>query len=91
MMTRVAAGEWAPSGVRVNAIAPGIQRTPMWDDDVERGAIDEPFYLRTVPMGRIGDPADVGKLAVYSARTTPPTSPAPASRSTAACTSIPAG
>ena len=45
------------SGVRVNAIAPGIQRTPMWDADVARGAIDEPFYLRTVPMGRIGDPA----------------------------------
>ena len=65
MMTRVAAGEWAPSGVRVNAIAPGIQRTPMWDADVERGAIDEPFYLRTVPMGRIGDPREVGKLAVY--------------------------
>ena len=65
MMTRVAAGEWAPSGVRVNAIAPGIQRTPMWDADVERGAIDEPFYLRTVPMGRIGDPREVGRLAVY--------------------------
>jgi NAD(P)-dependent dehydrogenase (short-subunit alcohol dehydrogenase family) len=65
MMTRVAAGEWAANGVRVNAIAPGIQRTPMWDADVERGAIDEPFYLRTVPMGRIGDPREVGKLAVY--------------------------
>jgi NAD(P)-dependent dehydrogenase (short-subunit alcohol dehydrogenase family) len=65
MMTRVAAGEWAGSGVRVNAIAPGIQRTPMWDADVARGAIDEPFYLRTVPMGRIGDPREVGKLAVY--------------------------
>ena len=65
MMTRVAAGEWAGSGVRVNAIAPGIQRTPMWDADVERGAIDEQLYLRTVPMGRIGDPREVGKLAVY--------------------------
>ena len=53
------------SGVRVNAIAPGIQRTPMWDQDVARGAIDEPFYLRTVPMGRIGDPREVGRLAVY--------------------------
>jgi NAD(P)-dependent dehydrogenase (short-subunit alcohol dehydrogenase family) len=65
MMTRVAAGEWAGSGVRINAIAPGIQRTPMWDADVARGAIDESFYLRTVPAGRIGDPSEVGKLAVY--------------------------
>jgi NAD(P)-dependent dehydrogenase (short-subunit alcohol dehydrogenase family) len=65
MMTQVAAGEWAPSGVRVNAIAPGIQRTPMWDADVALGVIDEPFYLRTVPMGRMGDPREVGKLAVF--------------------------
>src|SRR4029079_12745425 len=65
MMTRVAAGEWAGRGVRVNAIAPGIQRTPMWDADVARGAIDEAFYPRTVPMGRIGEPREVGKLAVY--------------------------
>ena len=28
MMTRVAAAEWAPYGVRANAIAPGVQRTP---------------------------------------------------------------
>ena len=62
---RTCANQLGPKGVRVNAIAPGIQRTPMWDDDVERGAIDEPFYLRTVPMGRIGDPREVGRLAVY--------------------------
>jgi NAD(P)-dependent dehydrogenase (short-subunit alcohol dehydrogenase family) len=31
----------------------------------ERAAVDEPFSLRTVPMGRIGDPREVGKLAVH--------------------------
>src|SRR6202007_696949 len=31
MMTKVAAGEWTREGVRVNAVAPGVQRTPMWD------------------------------------------------------------
>jgi NAD(P)-dependent dehydrogenase (short-subunit alcohol dehydrogenase family) len=65
MMTRIAAGEWAPHGVRVNAIAPGILRTPMWDEDVARGAIDEDFYVGVVPMRRLGTPAEVGKLAVY--------------------------
>jgi NAD(P)-dependent dehydrogenase (short-subunit alcohol dehydrogenase family) len=65
MMTSVAAGEWAGKGVRVNCIAPGILRTPMWDSDVARGAIDEPFYLGVVPAGRIGDPRDVGKMVVY--------------------------
>ena len=65
MMTKVAAGEWAGDGVRVNAIAPGVLRTPMWDADVARGAIDEEFYLEVVPMHRLGTPAEVGKLVVF--------------------------
>jgi NAD(P)-dependent dehydrogenase (short-subunit alcohol dehydrogenase family) len=65
MMTRVAAGEWTRDGVRVNAIAPGVQRTPMWDADVASGVIDESLYLDLVPAGSLGDPADVGKLAAY--------------------------
>ena len=54
MMTQVAAGEWAPHGVRVNAIAPGVLRTPMWDADVARGAIDEQFYIDTRPRASPG-------------------------------------
>jgi NAD(P)-dependent dehydrogenase (short-subunit alcohol dehydrogenase family) len=65
MMTKIAAGEWAPSGVRVNAIAPGVLRTPMWDADVARGAIDEQLYLDIVPMHRLGMPSEVGKLVVF--------------------------
>jgi NAD(P)-dependent dehydrogenase (short-subunit alcohol dehydrogenase family) len=65
MMTKVAAGEWTSEGIRVNAVAPGVERTPMWDDDVARGAIDEQLYLDTVPAGDLGDPADVGRLAAY--------------------------
>jgi len=65
MMTKVAAGEWAPFGVRVNAIAPGVLRTPMWDADVARGAIDEQLYMDVVPAHRLGQPWEVGKLIVY--------------------------
>lgn len=67
MMTRVAAGEWAPHGVRVNAIAPGVMRTSMWDADVARGVLDEPYYLETIPARRLGDPSEVGRLAVFLA------------------------
>jgi NAD(P)-dependent dehydrogenase (short-subunit alcohol dehydrogenase family) len=67
MMTHVAAGEWAPHGVRVNAIAPGVMRTPMWDADVARGVLDEPYYLETIPARRLGDPSEVGRLAVFLA------------------------
>ena len=65
MMTKIAAGEWASEGVRVNAICPGVLRTPMWDADVARGAIDEQFYVDVVPAHRLGMPSEVGKLAVY--------------------------
>jgi NAD(P)-dependent dehydrogenase (short-subunit alcohol dehydrogenase family) len=67
MMTQIAAGEWAQYGIRVNAIAPGVLRTPMWDADVARGAIDEQKYLDVVPAGRLGTPPEVGELAVYLA------------------------
>ncbi len=65
MMTKVAAAEWAPYGVRANAIAPGVQRTPMWDVDVELGVVDEERVLRVTPAGRLGDPKEVGKLTVF--------------------------
>jgi NAD(P)-dependent dehydrogenase (short-subunit alcohol dehydrogenase family) len=65
MMTKVAAGEWTPEGVRVNAVTPGVLRTPMWDADVARGAIDESLYVNVVPAHEIGDPADVGRLVAY--------------------------
>jgi NAD(P)-dependent dehydrogenase (short-subunit alcohol dehydrogenase family) len=67
MMTQVAAGEWAPHGVRVNAIAPGVLKTPMWDIDVGRGIIDEEAVLEKVPMHRLGLPSEVGKLVVFLA------------------------
>lgn len=65
MMTRVAASEWAPYGVRCNAIAPGVQKTPMWDEDVRLGVIDEQHVLDVTPAGRLGDPHEIGRLAVY--------------------------
>jgi NAD(P)-dependent dehydrogenase (short-subunit alcohol dehydrogenase family) len=65
MMTQVAAGEWAPHGVRANAIAPGVLKTPMWDTDVARGTIDEAAVLEIVPMHRLGLPSEVGKLVVF--------------------------
>ncbi|MQA24473.1 MAG: glucose 1-dehydrogenase [Micromonosporaceae bacterium] len=67
MMTQVAAGEWAPYGVRCNAIAPGVQKTPMWDQDVAAGVCDEEKVLAVTPAGRLGRPEEVGKLAVFLA------------------------
>ena len=65
-MTKSAALEAASSGVRVNAVAPGPIATGMLDrftGTAERKAA----LLKTVPLGRVGDPADIARAAVFLA------------------------
>jgi 2-deoxy-D-gluconate 3-dehydrogenase len=65
-LTRVLALEAARFNVRVNAIAPGYFRTDMNApvlDDPEMG----PKILRRIPMRRVGQPEELGPLAVYLA------------------------
>ena len=63
-LTKSLAKECAPVGVRVNCIAPGVIATDMGDRMLK-------FYgealLNTIPLGRPGQPADIGKAAVYLA------------------------
>jgi NAD(P)-dependent dehydrogenase (short-subunit alcohol dehydrogenase family) len=58
-MTRAMALDLAPYGIRVNAIVPGLIRTYDIDEATaaERGAV--------VPMGRLGDPADIAGPTVF--------------------------
>jgi gluconate 5-dehydrogenase len=65
--TRAVAADWAPSGVTVNAIAPGGFMT-----DANRRWFREKPALRQeiealIPMGRLGEPDEIGALAVYLA------------------------
>jgi NAD(P)-dependent dehydrogenase (short-subunit alcohol dehydrogenase family) len=66
-MTRVLAVEWSSHGVRVNCIAPGFIATPMSararDSDPARKA----RVLSRTPMGRLGEPADVARAALFLA------------------------
>lgn len=65
--TRATAADWAPSGVTVNAILPGGFLT----DPNKRWRQTHPAVIaefeRNIPMGRLGDPDDLGPLAVYLA------------------------
>lgn len=65
--TRAAAADWAPHGVTVNAICPGLFMT----EPNRRWARERPeaieHVLAGIPMGRAGDPEDLGPLAVYLA------------------------
>ncbi len=65
-LTRNAAIEWAGSGVRVNAIVIGIVMTPASEaalpDDASREAT-----ARSVPLGRIGEPAEAANAILFLA------------------------
>jgi 3-oxoacyl-[acyl-carrier protein] reductase len=58
------AREVARHGIYVNAVAPGMMRTDMAHDALEQ---DEAKYLERIPLGRIGDPAEVANLIVFLA------------------------
>lgn len=62
--TKVAAAEFAPLGIRVNAVAPGLTRTPMSEGGFLSGRMLEEFLART-PLGRPGEPDDVGKVVAF--------------------------
>jgi NAD(P)-dependent dehydrogenase (short-subunit alcohol dehydrogenase family) len=64
-MTRQMALELAPHGIRVNAIAPGITDTAQ----PRYGSTEEEIEAagRTIPLGRIAQPEDIARAAVFLA------------------------
>lgn len=67
MLTRILAREWAPHGIRVNAVAPGYVLTPMMRDMIERGERDPGSLLDRTPMHIMLDPTEVAEAVVYLA------------------------
>ena len=67
MMTQVLAIEWASRGIRVNAVAPGVVRTPLTEELLGSGTIDEAFYVERIPVGRLGSPDEIARSVVFLA------------------------
>ncbi|NOX61046.1 MAG: glucose 1-dehydrogenase [Chloroflexi bacterium] len=66
MLTRALAVEWAPHGIRVNAIAPTWFYTPM-----SKHILDDPEKLaekvKSIPLGRVGQDDDIVGAAIFLA------------------------
>ncbi len=62
--TKSSAKELASRNILVNAIAPGFIQTPMTQHLPEEIKNN---YLKSVPLGRFGEPHDVAKVAVFLA------------------------
>ncbi|MFT3722927.1 MAG: glucose 1-dehydrogenase [Hyphomonadaceae bacterium] len=65
-LTRVLAVEWGKLGVRVNAIAPGLIQTDM-TSYLWKGETGAAYVARRIPLGRIGQPRDIGGAVVFLA------------------------
>jgi NAD(P)-dependent dehydrogenase (short-subunit alcohol dehydrogenase family) len=65
--TRAAAADWAPRGVTVNAICPGLFMTEPNVAWAKKNPEVIETFIRSVPMGRTGEPHEIGPLAVYLA------------------------
>ncbi len=61
-LTKVLAREVAPAGVRVNCIAPGVVRSEMGERLLR---FHGDVVLQSIPLGRAGEPAEIGRAAVF--------------------------
>ncbi|MGE0005430.1 MAG: SDR family NAD(P)-dependent oxidoreductase [Parvibaculaceae bacterium] len=65
-LTRALGAEWARSGVRVNALAPGYVGTDMTLKMRERPELFN-VWLDMTPMGRCGEPSEIAAAALFLA------------------------
>jgi NAD(P)-dependent dehydrogenase (short-subunit alcohol dehydrogenase family) len=66
-MTRHLAASGARHGIRANSISPGLIVTPQIEPFLDEPGHPVHEMLRTHPLGRLGDPEDVARVALFLA------------------------
>src|ERR1700761_1529843 len=69
-MARVMVSELSPRGIRINVVAPGALRTPIWGPATATPEAEKVFEKRiglTTPLGRIGEPDHIAKTVLFLA------------------------
>ncbi|MGE3908985.1 MAG: SDR family NAD(P)-dependent oxidoreductase [Chloroflexota bacterium] len=64
-LTRSLAVEWASRGIRVNAVGPAFIRTEQAEAMVRQGVFSVDGVNRRTPLGRWGEPEEVGRVVVF--------------------------
>ena len=69
-LSKTAAIEYAPRGIRVNVVCPGAHRTPMLERVFETATPGDParteaMYITHIPAGRIGEPRECARTIVW--------------------------
>lgn len=65
-LLRTAANEWGPSGIRVNAVCPGLIRTRLTASSFANPSLLSE-YFKHIPLGRGGEPDEVAQAVMFLA------------------------
>ncbi|MDN5004129.1 glucose 1-dehydrogenase [Bradyrhizobium sp. GCM10027634] len=69
-MARIMASELSPRGIRVNVVAPGAIRTPIWGAAIATPEAERVFEKRIglmTPLGRLGEPDHIARTVLFLA------------------------
>ena len=64
-LTKSAALEYAPRGVRINAVCPGTIETPMVTDMIDKGELSVPEAIANQPIGRLGRGEEIAGAVLW--------------------------
>ena len=64
-LTKTSALEYAKSGIRVNAVCPGVIKTPMIDRFTGNDKEAEKQFENMEPIGRMGEPEEVAEVVIW--------------------------
>lgn len=64
-LTKTAALEYAKAGIRINAVCPGIIKTPMVDRTTGGSQEGEAAFIALEPIGRMGTPEEVAEAVIW--------------------------
>ncbi len=64
-LTKSASLEYIKQGLRINAVCPGVIKTPMIDRVTGKDKVVEQAYADMKPIGRLGEPSEVASAVMY--------------------------